>query len=358
MTTKEFLRFFLPPMYYIMRDRILGNTLSAKNIEESTSYEEIEKRYTLTLVNRYKLSLQNVCELSKDIPLDWIWTLYSESMESTFYGNFQTLMSYCDLNFIKTPPQNFAIQHGYVFELSNWEKNKLEKINLVWSREIKRMYSEHTQNSCIYPIGAPFFYAESILNENEIASEKNRLGKNLLAFPMHSSHFVDTNYDPSHFIGVLKEQKKSFDTVRVCLYWKDVIRGCDRIFQENGFECVCCGHIFDVNFLRRQKALFEIADATISNGVGSHIGYSLFMNKPHWLVPDSFEYVDLKGTDGEELYSIISKKNYLDVYNAFIDNSNYIITNEQLNVVDKFWGISNKKSPEELKNLIIKLYSN
>lgn len=356
MTIKEFLRLFTPPMYYIIRDRLLGNASPVN--EETISYEEIDKQYTLALVDRCKLPFQDIYGLSKDIPLDWMGVLYSESMESTFYGSFQTLMSYCDLDFIKTPPPNFAIQHGYVFEMSGWEKSKLEKINLVWSRELKRLYNEYTDNSRIYPVGAPFFYADSILKDSEIVSEKKRLGKNLLAFPMHSSHFVDTNYDPKNFINVLKEQQNIFDSVRVCLYWKDVIRGRGNIFQENGFECVCCGHIFDVNFLRRQRALFEIADATISNGVGSHIGYSLYMNKPHWLIPDSFEYVDLNGTDGEELYSIVSKKNYIDVHDAFIGNSNYVITDEQRNIVDKFWGISNKKSPEELRKLIIKLYSN
>lgn len=355
MRIKKFLRLFLPPFIYLLKDKILRKPKE----EEAMVITEKEKlyNYTLTLAQRQTIKMQDVKKLSEDIPLDWIDLISTGYSETNYYGDFSTLLSYCDLDFMRLPPKKFSIQHGYVFDMFSWEKNKLNIINFVWSDAVKKLYLEYGASSNnIFTIGAPFFYSHPILNKIDIESEKRRLGKNLLAFPLHSTHFMDTNYNPNNFINILKGLKKQFDSIRICLYWKDIIRGMDKIYQENGFECVCCGHIFDMNFLRRQKTLFAIADATISNGVGSHIGYSVFMGKGHWLIPDEHKYVDLKWKEGEEHTKNQTKKNFIDVQNSFLDNENFIITTEQESIVDKFWGISEIKSPSEIRNLILEAY--
>ena len=109
-------------------------------------------------------------------------------------------------------------------------------------------------------------------------------------------------------------------------------------------------------FLRRQKSLFSIADATISNGMGSHIGYSLFMEKPHWLVLDDFEYVDISGKDGAELQASFKSRMYKEICDAFCDNAEYKITQRQRGIVEEVWGVSEKKSPLEMRQLLMSLY--
>lgn len=322
--------------------------------ENLLTNKELLYEYQKCIQMREDLALTDVVKLSEDIPTCYLNSISTDIEEPNFYGGYKVLRDYAGLNNLLLPPRNITIQHGYVFEILTWEKEKLEKINLVWSKAVVDMFKQYTSNENIYPIGAPFFYADSILSESEIKAEKNRLGRNLLAFPMHSSHNVDTNYDPQPFIEILKEERKHFDTVRVCLYWKDLLRGEAGVYLKNGFECVCCGHIFDINFLRRQKALFEICDATISNGVGSHIGYSIFMEKPHKLIDDVYSFVDIQGKDGAELSEVHRKKNFLSVKKAFLDNQNYIITPEQRDCVDKFWGISDIKNPAEIRNLLLK----
>ena len=314
--------------------------------------------YEKEICQRSQLSLDDIEELSQPIDAELFNSWAIDSEEALYYGAMQELLQYCELSSISMPPMNLGVQHGYVFEICNWEQSKLEKRNLVWSQKLVDMYHEYTNNQDIYAIGSPFFYAHSILNKAQIEKEKKRLGKNLLAFPMHSQTHVDTNYDPNKFLNVLKEERKRFDTVRVCVYWKDVLRGSHKTYLDAGFECVCNGHLYDPNFLSRQKSLFELADATISNGMGSHIGYSVFMNKPHNLIEDNFEYVNIvKGGDAQELTDVSKKENFNRVKEAFLDNFDYKITKEQREVIDEFWGISDIKTTRQMKDILINLYN-
>lgn len=323
------------PELYVRKDYIIG--------------------YQRDVLRRSLLSFQEIDELSLSIPFKRV--ISTDTQEPLYYGAFQELCSYAGIYSITMPPKMLGIQHGYVFEIRNFEKSKFKLRNLVWSKKLVEMYHEYTTNPDIYAIGAPFFYARNFYDEEELKLEKKRLGKNLLAFPMHSQMDVNTNYNPRKFLGILSEERKRFDTIRVCMYWKDIQRGAHKVFEEAGYECVCNGHLLDPNFLRRQKSLFELADATISNGVGSHIGYSIFMGKPHWLIDDEYEYVNtLKTGDAFDLTSVTKTNNFHSVKNAFLNNQDYKITSEQKDVVDKFWGVSDMKSPEILKQLIVKLY--
>lgn len=341
---------------YSLREKI-GRKILPYHVPKINLRAYIEKEslylYQKENYRRSLIPFQEVELLSKEIPMEYINNIQMDFDEPVYYGGYYNLSQYAGLDTFTLPPKNLGIQHGYSFEILEWEKAKLNRRNLVWSKKMVQMYQSMCDNPHLYAIGAPFFYAKSLLDDVEIENEKKRLGRNLLAFPMHSSICTDTNYDPSTFLAVLKAERKYFDNVRVCLYWKDVLRGKHKIYQDSGFECVCNGHIFDMNFLRRQKSLFLIADATISNGVGSHIGYSLFMKKPHKLIKDYYEY---EGGDGQELTEIMEKTNFQLVENAFNDNRDYSITTRQIEVVDKFWGISDFKSPQELKRLLLSLY--
>lgn len=78
------------------------------------------------------------------------------------------------------------------------------------------------------------------------------------------------------------------------------------------------------------------------------------MKKPHKLIDDIYSFVDKQGHDGAELAEVHRKKNFLSVKKAFLDNQDYIITPEQIKCVDKFWGISDIKTPSEIRDLLLK----
>ncbi len=323
-----------------------------KYVETKNLYEFQREVYRRSLLPFNEINL-----LSQPIEDDQFKANVLDMHEPLYYGALFALLDYAGLSSFSFSPLNLCIQHGYVFEIKNYEKSKLEKRNLVWSHKIVNMYHEFTSNQDVYAIGAPFFYAKSLLDENQLKEEKKRLGKTLLVFPMHSQIDVDTNYDTKKLLNILAEERKRFDTVLICMYWKDVLRGSHKVYTDIGYECVCNGYLYDQNFLRRQKSLFSLADATLSNGIGSHIGYSLYMGKPHWLIDDEYEYVNTRANgDAKDLSDVKDSNNFLEVKEAFVDNSDYQINDKQINVINKFWGISDMKSPEELKKLLLKLY--
>jgi hypothetical protein len=355
MTAKQIVQLFLPPMYYRLKAKMkYGRPIF--NIELT----QVEKLYiSLQDINaRKELTMSDLEGLTCE-PLYGGSILMSPGsvIEPNYYGGFQVLQKYAGIPYWNFSPKKLSIQHGYICEMFDWEKKKLDNVNFVWSNEVKRMYAEHTDNPYITAIGAPFFYASSIMTKEEITAEKKRLGKNLLAFPTHSTYYADVAYNCAPFINLLKEQQKKFDTVRVCVYWRDYQRGLVKPYIDAGFECVCCGHLHDPFFLERQKALFEIADATISNALGSYIGYSIYLDKPHWLVPDKFALKDHFGDEGKREVEVWdSSPRYAELRKPFLNNPDFLIMQEQRNIVDKYWGTSCVKSPKEIRSLIEEAY--
>ncbi len=356
MKLKYFIKLFIPPIILKIKNRLINREKIQKPIlpEKMIAYN-----FYVKSLERKRLHFSKIFELSEDFSFAEIKSITTDKDEANFYGDFFILNKYCDSIFPPLPPVKFSIQHGVIFFAENWEQKKSNCTNFVWSKRIAEIFTNELGCKSAFPIGSPFFYAKSLLSENEIKNEKKRLGRNLLAFPMHSTHWVLCKYNPEHFINVLKEQQNNFDTIRICLYWKDIQKGAAEPFRKEGFECVTCGHIFDPYFLQRQKSLFEIADATISNRIGSQAGYSIGMNKPHWIIPDSFDKID-DGNSAVYADSIISgekEKKFMYITDAFLNNSSFVITQQQKKIVDEFWGISCIKSPEEIKHLIYNCYT-
>lgn len=354
MTTKEWIQTFIPPIYFLIKRKIkYGIEMGYKSPSDKQQLYD----FTRKLNQHYNIPLTDISELSKEV-----LGLHSLAMPMNddvvnYYGSWYAMQAYAGYPFFNLPPKKLTIQHGITYEMLNCELKHADYFNLVWSEEVVNMHRKYTDNPHIYAVGAPFYYASSILSEMEIQEERKRLGRNVLAFPMHSTYNINKEYDPQSFLRLLNQLKSSFDTVRVCVYWKDVQRGTAKVYQDAGFECVCSGHIADQAFHKRQRALLEIADATVSNAIGSHVGYSTFMNKPHWLVPDEFELVDIRENEGtEEMDMTKTSPNYKEIYTAFLDNPEFKITEEQRRVVDKYWGTSCVKSPEEMRTLIEKAY--
>ena len=349
------LKLVFPPILIMLWRKVTGRSLVNKSDyhkEKFTAYN-----FIVDLNRRYNLPLQNVEALAKNYSFEDIKSISSDSDEPNYYGSFWTLQYYAGISLMNLPPRDFSIQHGIVYEIHEWEKKKQNIVNFVWSDKVADMFRKQIGAKRVYAIGAPFFYAKSLLSEVEIENEKLRLGRNLLAFPMHSTHYIKKVYNPYSFINLLKTQNEKFDTVRVCLYWKDVQDGLAELYTKAGFECVCCGHMFDQYFLQRQKSLYEIADATISNAIGSHIGYSISMGKPHWLKLDEFELHDIEGDEGDEEMEIINKSdNYHDIVKAFQNNEFYRLTETHKKIVDEYWGMSCIRTKNELNTLLEELY--
>ena len=90
-------------------------------------------------------------------------------------------------------------------------------------------------NKALFSIGPTIRYVPHFLNNHILSMEKQRIGKTLLVFPHHSSHWVDAHYDIHRHCRILEDIGKEFNTVMVCIYWKDVLRGTSEKYMEHGF---------------------------------------------------------------------------------------------------------------------------
>lgn len=127
----------------------------------------------------------------------------------------------------------------------------------------------------IIAVGPPIVYAPNLYSDQKIFAEKQRLGKNALIFPAHSTHHIEARFNTSALLDKARILNTQFDSVRFCIYWKDYLSGKSQAFLESEFECVTAGHIYDPLFYSRLKALFSIADHTFGNSAGTHIGLSI-----------------------------------------------------------------------------------
>lgn len=312
----------------------------------------MQKQKALRMIENAKENLTNLSALCRDIPEKDFFT--PEIFPSNdYYGNAEQIKQ-----FLRLPsyyPLKAVIQHGNQYGKHIWDQEFLSPlpIALAWGDHVKDAWSEHTGKK-IYTIGAPFFYTNGILSAKEVALEKKRLGKNLLVFPAHSMHYSTVLYNFEKWISTVKKLKDDFDTIRICIYWKDFLLGFHKPYVDAGFECVSAGHIFDTNFLPRQSSLLEICDASISNRLGSFIGYSTYLNKPHKIFKQEVEITDHLGVGKvqDEEMQWESDPGVRHIYDVF-SSLNTPVTQEHFEALEPYFGFSHIKSRNDLLEIFL-----
>ena len=69
------------------------------------------------------------------------------------------------------------------------------------------------------------------------------------------------------------------------IYYKDILNNIyPKYFEDAGFKIVTAGNLYDINFLSRLKLIIQLADFTASTSIGTHTGYCVYLNKPHFLI--------------------------------------------------------------------------
>ena len=219
------------------------------------------------------------------------------------------------------------------------------------------------ENNGAYAVGPYIAYAQSALSSDKLILEKERLGKNLLVFPAHSIRGLEAIYDINAFCEEIKKISENYDSVRVCLFWKDVLLGTAKIYKKYGFEVVTAGHYYDPMFMPRLKSIIETSTMTMSNKLGTYIGYCIYLNKPHFLLKNKvdMEKINSDGKLAEREY-ILSRKMRTKLKNRNIDQifellseNQEIITPEQYTLLNKYWGFTEVKSPKKLRRLILEI---
>lgn len=271
-----------------------------------------------------------------------------------YYGISKILKDYSDYN--KKIP--CCIEHGIYFGnfINEYETiyNDLPGI-ITFGETRKKIIRDNNYKKNIFEIGPYIYYANELYSSEEQIKLKQIYGKTLLVFPSHSVDKVSTVFDCNLFINKIKKFKKeyNFDTVIVSLYYRDIELGHDQKYVDAGFKVVSAGRREDYNFLNRLKSFINISDYTISNSVGTHIGYCIFLGKPHMVFSQIINY-DIKdgyysSIENTFMSSSIKQKN--EIISCFSDYTE-AITKRQYDVCEKYWGFSKVKSKQELLNIL------
>lgn len=101
-----------------------------------------------------------------------------------------------------------------------------------------------------------------------------------LVFPCHSTNYLDSVADWDRYALELKQMPSKYHPIKVCMYWKDLVKNKHLAFEKQGLEIVSAGHYNDPTFCENLYQLLTSVKYTTSNEVGSYAFYSLDLNIP------------------------------------------------------------------------------
>ncbi len=211
----------------------------------------------------------------------------------------------------------------------------------------------------IIKIGPYIHYAYSFHGANEIQMYKKKYGKILLVFPSHSIPGQTVSFDIHSFVNTIIDVKNELkcDTVFICLYWKDIeeVENIE-IYKRNGFHIVSAGHVNDPFFLPRLRSIIELSDITMSNDVGTNLGYCIYLGKPHFMYLQKQDFKE--GLDAILKEENINRQTFDSILEAKEDIGKEFstlsdeITACQKEVVDYYWGLKCVQTPDCLYRMI------
>ncbi len=300
-------------------------------------YSENERRQNLSMFD-YKALAQPIPYYPKD-----------KVRDTNYYGYAREIKKYAGIDKI-----NALMEHGLFLgnRVLTAEGYRTTRSILTMSQNRVDSIKQHGVNKPIVAIGPYIHYAEPFFNEEEFKSLKKELGRILLVMPVHAAKGYIVNYNHKLMLDFIDKIKDEYDTVMVCIHFRDVLNDPDCVsdYEEKGYKVVSAGNEYDYNFVRRLKSIILLADYVISNNHGSNTGYCLYLGKPQTIVYDK----DLT-KKGYAYYTDEAKKirdaQVKEIEEAFSEYSPEI-TDYQRQVIEKYWGLSLIKSPEELREAL------
>lgn len=304
--------------------------------------------YDMEIQKRRRLSVTNIENLAK--PINLYSPVSGEIHKSNdWYGHatvFKKFLGYPKKSILKS-----VIEHGVFLcsEVTKADINPVLPSYITYSDYRIRYLKRYKKN--VYNIGPFIHYANHYLSRDKLKREKKRLGKNLLFFPSHSAPGLTYLKDNIKLCKKIQKLGKNFNTIRICLYWSDILQNIQDVYKSFGFECVTAGHVLDPNFLPRLKSIIYSSTFTASNDAGTHVGYCVYLNKAHFI-----DYQKPKLTGAKNLINLTQKywkaKPYNEVLKCFSKLENNP-TRKQKSIIDKYWGTGNVKTKKEL-NIIFR----
>ncbi len=315
---------------------------------------KIERRYILLAKK-----INRILGRKKDTDCSY----YPLVRNNRFYGDEVLLRKYSkEKDFLYA-----IIEHGLYFgnntakvgNLSEWELGCILTLGDYRKELINREYPDFYCET----IGPLIHYADIDIDYmNTLKDKICRDKRTLLFFPVHGNENFAPIYDARvtlNKILSIADEKNCYNII-ICVYYENINmygKICDEM-KNDRITITTCGNRYDEKFLCKQKALISLADITMSNSLGTHIGYCIYMNKPHILLPQNFSYEgnekEIKREFGKANRSENWEKDYKKEERLFqeIFSIKYEkITDEQLRICEYYWGINKVRTKEEIKDI-------
>lgn len=228
---------------------------------------------------------------------------------------------------------------------------------ITMSSARKALLEERFPEKATIAIGPYIHYAQSILESKEQEKLKKQLGKTLLVYPFHSMKNVEAGFNEPDLIRRIKEVARDFDTVLISLFYLDAYRK-DTVaaYEAEGFKVITAGHRYDRHFVARQRCHIELADLTMSNGMGTQTGFCVYLNKPHYIYQQQIEQKahnqkELKrfkagGSAGSVRERVAQERAFFSGLFAELRDD---LSAEQKEVTADFWGFDQIKQVPEIQ---------
>lgn len=319
-----------------------------KNILYTINKNPLSKTfYNQEIQRRSKLPLCDVEALSKHINMFAPFTNELQPVNN-WYGHATTLKKFLGLS--NNYQFKFIIEHGTYFsdQIADIELESNLPTFITYSPFRVEVLKKHRSHA--FSIGPLIHYASHHLTKQQLDMEKKRLGKTILFFPSHSLIGLNNEYNMEWSYQKIKAISRSFDTTRVCIYWRDVLLGKHKFYQEKGLECVTAGHILDPCFLSRLKSIIYTADLTVSNDASSPLSYSIYMNKPHIIFYQRPRMYGKKYFKKVMTYYWKSKP-YNQIVKEF-SKIQFAVNSKQRELMNYYAGTNSIKSKKKLLNIV------
>jgi hypothetical protein len=222
-------------------------------------------------------------------PREWV-------IDNNLYGHVAALRHYSGA----TAPLKAYLEHGLFWArtIHRDERHWWVPTIVTFSEERRQLIEAEVPGKKAVPLGPYIHYAAPLWEEERRLEMKQQLGRVLLVFPSHPTRGVGKQFDMALWMDAIKAVAVDYDTVVVSLYFLDALKPeMVEIYRAAGFRVATSGHKFDHHFIRRQRLLLEWADMTMSNEMGTHVGYCRYLGKPHYLVPQ--EVVSIEEEKGQ-----------------------------------------------------------
>ena len=302
---------------------------------------------------RAKLSLFDYKGIAQPLPKCY----YEINTDNNCFGIGYALRQYAG---VKREYCNAMVEHGYFFGryVQDMEKITFSKRLLTFGDIRKAHIEAEVKNKEVIPIGPYIHYASDYYTEEQLKAEKEKLGRVLLVFFSHSGTGCSVSFDMNYIVSKINSVKKDFDNVVVSLFWSDINDEVEKRLNEEGYKIFSAGHRYDYHFLSRLKTMIKLSDMTMSNFVGTHIGYCTFMGKGHWIVKQEItekaltdKGVGVVALDEKMAHDPDNKKEINDLYKSFAGYSPILIEKQKI-VASKYYGFNHIKQQNEIKSLI------